>query len=369
MQQSLYVGDVNSSEFWRRPFRVPASGDSDQDTALTVQIMADHVRAAAGDPLVQATAHGAVEQFAGIAGIDGAGRAAVLAAACWWWAKTYIKFVHHEAILRGRLGEAGHLQGLISPEVLVRMKRPEGDCAIFAECIGAFLSVLGVPFEFVTIKCSPRERSVYSHVYVYAILEGGSRLPLDASHGDYPGWQVPSADINWDQAGSPGLQAWDSAGSAVADRGPRFAGLHNYMLRGLGDACNSSDPDYDFATCIGYGGSVYSESTLPTPFGTGAPAGGYPAGSITAPAQSSAGEWASFASNLAKMGFTLAQINAIQPGTVVGPNGQILRQNPGYAVPVPTGTNITAGIGSNSVWLLGGGLLAFVLVVATMGRR
>ena len=338
--------------------------------------MCGHVRDAAADPLVQRIAAGAVQQFGGLAG--GETNSAV-PSACWWWAKHFIKFVHHETLLRQFLGEAGHLQGLISPEVLVRMDRPEGDCAIFSECVAAFLTALGVPYEFVTVAVNPSEPTVFSHVYVYAVMPDGSRMPLDASHGDYPGWQVPSSRVSR-------LQVWDASGRPVADRGSRFDGLHNYVLRGLGGGiCDPTDTvNYDPVYCVANGGVPGSACTCVggtcledgsscaqsgpapatftpnagytacsdgsyVPSGSACPVGASasPGGAITAPSQNSA-QWAAFSTALLKSGLTLAEINAIQPGTVVGPNGQILRQATGLAVPVGSASSITAALGGGS---------------------
>ena len=181
---------IESPAFWAQPIRVPASPDPDTATAQTIGIMCGHVKNAARDLVVIGTARDARERFSRI---DGNGQAVRdIAAAAWWWPKLFCKFTLHDFIIRERLGEVGHLQGLISPEVLVRMDRPEGDCAIFSECIAAFLRVLGVGYEWVTVAVNPREPEIFSHVYLYAILPDGSRLPLDASHGDYPGWEAPN---------------------------------------------------------------------------------------------------------------------------------------------------------------------------------
>jgi hypothetical protein len=94
---------------------------------------------------------------------------------------------------------------------------------------------------------------------------------------------------------------------------------------------------------------------------SGAPATG---AAVTAPAQNSA-QWANFATSLAKMGFTLAQINAIQPGTVVSANGAILRQNPGYAVPNPLSAMVS-GTGTSSIIYVGLGLVAAVLLMKSL---
>jgi hypothetical protein len=61
---------------------------------------------------------------------------------------------------------------------------------------------------------------------------------------------------------------------------------------------------------------------------------------------------------------TLAQINAIQPGTVVSPNGAILRQATGLPVPNST-SNLNLGVsGLNTNTLMVFGLGALVLLLA-----
>jgi hypothetical protein len=66
---------------------------------------------------------------------------------------------------------------------------------------------------------------------------------------------------------------------------------------------------------------------------------------------------------------TVAEINAIQPGTVVSANGAILRQNPGYAVGSAAGTlNLGTGTISTSTLLMIGGL-ALVAILFMSGRR
>ena len=322
-----------------------------------------------------------------------------LAACAWWWCKTYIKFVHHESLLRKYLGEAGHLQGLISPDALVRMSKPQGDCAIFTDMLCAFLRVYGIQYEIVTVAVNPREPSEYSHVFAYAVLPDGRRLPLDASHGDYPGWQVPSAHVFR-------RQVWDEDGNPVSDRASRFDGLHGYGLRGFGTfVCpDPSNPDscYDDGSSGGY--------VIPiTPVDPTSPYGGYPTGEpyglqpnpipgqggctciggtciengnscastpspttqITMPAQGSS-QWANIIAGLAKAGVSVAQIQNLKPGMVINPNGQLIYQNPGYSVNTGGGGGVIAGgaLGSSLTtmlpWLLGGGIL---LMFAGMGKR
>jgi len=373
--QLLHDTDVASKDFWKRPYRVAASSDPDTATAQTVQIMCGHIQDGANDSAVQAAAARAVQQFAGFASAGNPGADdATLAAAAWWWCKTYITFVHHEFILRQRLGEAGHLQGLIAPEVLVRMKRPEGDCAIFTECVCAFLKVFGIPYEIVTVAVNPREPEIFSHVYAYAVLGDGARLPLDASHGDYPGWQVPSSHQSR-------RQVWDESGAPVSDKGSRFDGLHNYEWAGLGDVCNTADADYDWASCMAYGNNPYTlpQPSFPAPGactcvnGTciedGNSCSTPGSGGIVVPPQSSS-SWPAVAAALAKQGFTIAQMNALKPGVVVRPDGTVLQQNPGYAVPTIFGQSFSSiGGGGNMLLYLGLGAVLLVGVSMMGGKR
>jgi hypothetical protein len=81
--------------------------------------------------------------------------------------------------------------------------------------------------------------------------------------------------------------------------------------------------------------------------------------------------WANVAAALVKGGMSLAQIQAIQPGTVVSANGAILRQATGLAVPVPGATNLGLGLsttGSSSLLLLGGAALLVLLLMQGKGR-
>jgi hypothetical protein len=228
--------------------------------------------------------------------------------------------------------------------------------------VAAFLTVFGIPYEFVTVAANPNEPEIFSHVYLYAVLPDGSRLPLDASHGDYPGWQVPSAHVSR-------RQVWDADGNAVADKGSRFDGLHNYRMRrgGLGDENLSGETGSDYGVIPDYSTAQYPfasasdiASLNPNAYQYVNTSGQPYSGSVyNAPSQNSA-QWASFATALAKAGLTVAEINAIQPGTVVSANGAILRQNPGYSVGTPTSSLNLGGISTSTL------LIAALVIGAVM---
>lgn len=103
--------------------------------------------------------------------------------------------------------------------------------------------------------------------------------------------------------------------------------------------------------------------TLPTS-APSSPATGAPASPATS-AASAAATAAEFnlGTQLAKSGLTLAQEVAAQPGMVIGPNGQISYQNPGY--PVGIGGSITTPSSSTMIMLA---VLA-VGAIAVFGMR
>lgn len=241
------------------------------------------------------------------------------------------------------------LQLLISPDVLVRMKRMEGDCAIYTMMLCAMLAALGLRYRIHTLAVNPRQPDIFSHVCASALGES-----LDASHGKYPGWKVPQEHT---------MREWIFDESAQRVSG-RFTGLHDYRPRRFSRRRGMGADGAD----VQEGGDYFPPvADNPTQTFGQFDWGGIPLasdGGVQAPSRDSS-QWATFASNLAKMGFTLAQINSIQPGTVVSANGAILRQNPGYAV--PAGGTISANLGSASSILLYGGLgLAAILLLGSM---
>ncbi len=218
-----------------------ATSDPDEATKRTVEVMCQQIASSCRAPIVQQTALRSVQQFHGgpfYKGTDALHDPQAIAVSCWFWAKHNIAFEHHEELFRSWLPEdAGQLQLLIAPDVLVRMERKRGDCAIFTELICAFLKCLGVPFEIVPAAVNPDEPGIFSHVYPRAVLSNGSRLALDASHGPYPGWKVPTAHTFRQKV-------WNEDGIEVPDMAYQFQGLHAYRprkRRGFGDTTTLED--------------------------------------------------------------------------------------------------------------------------------
>lgn len=351
------------------------SDDPDTATAQTVGYMAGYIHQAARDPLIIQIARRAVQTFKGGPGWalryspDEERRAAE---SCWWWCKWNLRFKYHGSMFETWSKDLGDprtkLQLLIAPDVLVRMRSMEGDCAIYTMMLCALLEALGLPWEIVTLAVDRSQPEIFSHV---CARSGGESL--DASHGSMPGWEVPWYDVHrrWVFNGQ-GARIGGETG-----RGQQFGGLHAYRHRpgrgmwGMGVAVCDESGCYDDGSGAWIDSSNLQPATAGADTATGyLTAGGAPySGAVyQAPSQNSA-QWATFSTNLAKMGFTLAEINSIQPGTVVGANGSILRQSTGLPVPVGGASSLTTAFGGgNSILYIG---LAVIAVVAFsgMGKR
>ncbi len=388
---------VDSPAFRQRAPRVQLTGDPDTDTALTVQEMCRQIHAAASDRLVNAIAVHAVRTIRGGPVWLGSGvmpfeNQRVMAESCWWWCKHYMRFKHHGSMFEVWSKDLGDprtkLQLLISPDVLVRMSRLEGDCAIYTMMLGAMLASLGLSWEICTAAVDARQPDIFGHVWLRAVYADGAREALDASHGKFPGWQVPPYDIHrlriWGENGRQAADA-DWTTRAMLSGLARFDGLHAYRprRRGLGAQVCDESGCYDDGT-----GAAVAIATPPASNVLTGPVGSAPVYSsmpgtyvdaqgntwanpvaTVVPAQNTAA-YANLAAQLVKGGFTLADLNAMQPGTVINPNGQIIRQTAGYAVttggPVVGSTSLLGSSSGSSVLMLASLAIAGLFLFSSM---
>ena len=194
--------------------------DTESLTAQTIKAMCAGIQRSAADTYFQGAARAIPPRWLGAARLAPAvmlqhlGRAsrerAAVAIADWWFTKHLIRFVQDDAILRRTLNKADGLEALIDPAVMLRCERPEGDCDDFTGFLCALFTCQGLRWDIVTLACSPRQPGVWSHVFPRVHLSDTFAMPMDASHGKFPGWSVPARDIQR-------MQIWDSAGDPVSD--------------------------------------------------------------------------------------------------------------------------------------------------------
>lgn len=109
-----------------------------------------------------------------------------------WWVKR-LSFVEDRFTALPFSFAPDVVETLIRPVdmALLPEGRRQGDCDDFVMYAAALLKALGLNSRFVTLAADPREPGRYSHVYL-AVYRNGERIPFDASHGAYPGWEAPN---------------------------------------------------------------------------------------------------------------------------------------------------------------------------------
>lgn len=163
--------------------RVHAGLDAPNEvvTEKTVRKMGEHIANAQSDPVIRSIAYRASQRPDCLRFL-------------WQQVKQMVRFRHDDSLIRDLFGERDHYELLVSPPVLVRMKRPEGDCDDFTMLIDALALCAGYPVRIVTLACDRARLKEYSHVYGAALADG-HWWPLDVSHGSFPGWEVPRRDM------------------------------------------------------------------------------------------------------------------------------------------------------------------------------
>lgn len=111
-----------------------------------------------------------------------------------YWIKRNVRFVDDESRVAEIFGiplTQVDQELLISPERLLTMPVPMGDCDDFSMLAATMLGQLGIPVVFVAICADMNEPRRFSHVFTRAVLSTGEVLPIDCSHGEFPGWESP----------------------------------------------------------------------------------------------------------------------------------------------------------------------------------
>ena len=182
------------------------SDDPDTQVAQTVDLMGKYVRHDAADERIRADAFSALQSDDPVADI-------------FYHVKRRLAFIHDEDLARPYGPAKWEItEALIPPAAMVRMCdagqcHPQGDCDDFSMYVACLLRVLGYAPKFVTVAADSSQPGRYSHVYavVYtthqpqpaaANRRQPSRIPLDCSHGQFPGWEVPASSVTrkreWD---------------------------------------------------------------------------------------------------------------------------------------------------------------------------
>lgn len=203
----------------------------DGQVSNTIGRILDYVRSDVDDPLIQ---EDAAEAFRLGARADRSYTDQAIAGV-WQKVKSHLKFKRDEAIANDLQISDARIKDVV--EVIIRpvdqalliRRMPNGveDCDGFEGYASCLLAALGVRCALVTVSAEPEEPNRYSHVYL-ACYDGARRIPVDFSHGPYPGWECPNTGR---------LKEWpvqqSTAARICASLGPVFAVIAVYLIAQL----------------------------------------------------------------------------------------------------------------------------------------
>lgn len=135
--------------------RAPAGRSTEMQTARTISRMTRLAAAGARSTPVAAALAAALD------GLEAQAPASAKARRIFWWVKDHVAFRDDPA----------QDELLLSPELLLAMPQPAGDCDDFSTLTAALLTAAGIPWEFVTVAADRSEPQRFSHVYLRAHVE------------------------------------------------------------------------------------------------------------------------------------------------------------------------------------------------------
>lgn len=166
---------------------VPTGGDG--QTAAVIGLMKGYVQEDARHPILLKDLQQALASRPDLPAHE----------AIFWWVKDRVRFVRDEDTVQPwqQGTDLPVVEALIRPVDMVVMCgggascQRTGDCDDFSMYTAALLTAAGIDAAFATVAASS-ESTDFSHVYVVA-YPNGTRVPLDTSHGAYPGWETNQA--------------------------------------------------------------------------------------------------------------------------------------------------------------------------------
>jgi hypothetical protein len=157
------------------------SDDPDTQVAQVIGMMRDYAISDSTSPEVLRAAQASVQSGDPVQDV-------------WDWVKARMRFVRDEATAEPLQGwyRDPIVETLVRPRDMAVLQGPQGDCDDFSMYGASLLLAKGVPVAFCTVAADPQAPTVFSHVYLVA-YPWGCRVPMDLSHGSYPGWETTMA--------------------------------------------------------------------------------------------------------------------------------------------------------------------------------
>lgn len=165
--------------------------DSDGQVEATIGKMREYAIADAQTPEIQRDVRAAIKKYLGNP----------LYYCLWRWVKDRMRFTNDQDLARlaGLDSQNPIVEILVRPLDISRQHamldesgRVRGDCDDYTMYLACLCICAGIPCSFVTVGADSTIPQEYSHVYLRAFPNHARAvaLPLDASHGQQPGWEV-----------------------------------------------------------------------------------------------------------------------------------------------------------------------------------
>ncbi len=160
----------------------------DGQVSKTMSRVIEYIRKDASSPIIQQEARRCIERGDGnpIKGV-------------WDLCKSSMRFKHDSDIANDLQSSDPRINDVV--EVLIRpadqamLIALQGmgveDCDGYEMFAGCLLHALGFRCALVTVSADSSEPYRFSHVYLACYVDG-QRIPIDFSHGPYPGWECPN---------------------------------------------------------------------------------------------------------------------------------------------------------------------------------
>ena len=168
----------------------PIPEDPDAQVRFAIHRAIRHMLSDRQKPIIQQAAARALELGGGdpISGV-------------WKAVKPYIRFRQDFDIAADLQVDDSRKQSIVetfippAAQAMLIQLRGSGveDCDGFTMYAGCLLVTLGVPVTMCTVSAERDRPREFSHVYLVAYWNG-MRIPMDLSHGPYPGWECPNLD-------------------------------------------------------------------------------------------------------------------------------------------------------------------------------
>lgn len=175
-QQTLNAGPVSMA------VQATDADDNDASVSDTVALMGSHTNKAKADPKVL----GALKA----AGITASTSEDECINRVFRYIKSKVKFVEDPVQLARMFKVPDSKELLITPPVILSMKKPQGDCDDFSMLACSMLRACGIKCNFVTVAADERSPDTFTHVYCLVTKSNGEQVPFDASHGTRVGWET-----------------------------------------------------------------------------------------------------------------------------------------------------------------------------------